>query len=198
MKRRPSYGRRLGNFLIVFAGFVILLLLVTGRWRLVWNILFTPSYRVHVTVADVDAAQARWQARAVHDYRIMVAQGQPRLRGAVYEVTVRNGQITAGRRALLNPPWTPGQAKSFSAEQWEPLKPGPPLAEMETYTVPGLFDVARQIFERGPFEGRCNSEATIAFDPDRGFPTKIEYAWDTNCEKNSPELWAVVEFVPLR
>lgn len=198
MKRSPSYGRRLGNFLVIFAGAVILVLLVTGRWRSVWNALFTPAYRIHVTVADVDTAQARWQARAVNDYRIMVVQGQPRLRGAVYEVTVRDGQVTAGRRALLNPPWTPEQAKLFSAEQWESLKPGPPLAEMEIYAVPGLFDVTRQVLERGPFEGRCNTEATITFDPDWGFPAKIEYAWDTNCERNSPELWTVVEFVPLR
>jgi len=175
-----------------------LFLLLTGGWRSLWKALFTPSYEVNVSVADVDAAQATWRERAVSDYRIMVVQGQPSLRGAAYELTVRQGQITAGRRALLVPPWTPEQAKSLLATDWESLKRGPPLAELETYTVPGLFDAARQTIERGPLEGRCDSEATITFDPDWGFPARIEYVWDTNCARNSPELWVVVEFVPLR
>lgn len=197
-KRKTLFTKRLAYFAVILAVIVALVLLITGGWKSLWNALFTPSYKVNFTAEDVDAAQAKWQARTASDYQIVVVQGQPRLRGAAYEVTVRNGQITAGRRALLTPPWTPEQAKSLAAETWEPLAKGPPLAELETYTVPGLFDAARQTIGRGPFDGRCAAKATVTFDPDWGFPTKIEYAWDTDCEKNSPELWVVVEFVPLR
>jgi len=197
-ERKTPFTKKLIYLAVILAVIGAFVLLITGGWKSLGKALLTPSYKVNVAAADVDTAQATWQARAVSSYRIVVVQGQPRLRGAAYEVTVRNGQITAGRRALLDPPWTPEQAKSLPAEAWESLAKGPPLARLEPYTVTGLFDAARQTIARGPFEGRCNTEATIAFDPDWDFPTKIEYAWDTNCERNSPELWVVVEFVSLR
>ena len=197
-ERKTPFTKKLIYLAVILAVIGAFVLLITGGWKSLGKALLTPSYKVNVAAADVDTAQATWQARAVSSYRIVVVQGQPRLRGAAYEVTVRNGQITAGRRALLNPPWTPEQAKSLPAEAWESLAKGPPLARLEPYTVTGLFDAARQTIERGPFEGRCAARATITFDPDWGFPAEIEYVWDTNCERNSPELWVVVEFVSLR
>ncbi|MBC7250994.1 MAG: hypothetical protein H5T62_12010 [Anaerolineae bacterium] len=185
-------------WLMALAAVVALFLLVTGRWRALLADLLTPSYRVNVKAEDVEAAQARWQAKALSSYRLIVVHGQPSLRGAAYQITVRNGEIVAGRRALLLPPWTPEQANAIPAEEWDLLDPGPSLAKLQPYTIPGLFEAARQTIERGPLEDRCDSEARITFDPEWSFPTRIEYAWDANCEKNSPELWAVVGFVPLR
>jgi len=197
-ERKTPFTKKLIYLAVILAVIGAFVLLITGGWKSLGKALLTPSYKVNVAAADVDTAQATWQARAVSSYRIVVVQGQPRLRGAAYEVTVRNGQITAGRRALLDPPWAPEQTKSLPAEAWDSLAKGPTLARLEPYTVTGLFDAARQTIERGPFEGRCAARATITFDPDWGFPARIEYAWDTNCERNSPELWVVVEFVPLR
>ncbi|MDY7040519.1 MAG: DUF6174 domain-containing protein [Chloroflexota bacterium] len=197
-KPKKSYRRRLLISASILVVTVALILLLTGGWRRVWEALVVPSYTVNVSAEDVDNAQAIWRERAVRNYQITILQGQPQLRGAVYELTIHGEQVVKGRRALLLPPWTLEQAKSLPAEEWEEVEEESHLAELEIYTVTALFEVARQTIERGAKDGRCDTESTITFDPDWGLPVQIEYAWDTNCARNSPEWWAVLDFVPLR
>ncbi|MCO6453063.1 MAG: hypothetical protein J5I90_19925 [Caldilineales bacterium] len=110
------------------------------------------------SIAEMDRAEAAWEANPVLSYRIVVEVNRPdELRRN--ELTVENGVVTSAVMLL----WDRGQ------REWrEPF----PLDETQAFpwTVPGLFDTVRGAIEHS---GRTVIRVEMGGEPP--FPRQIQF-----------------------
>lgn len=110
----------------------------------------TPS----TTAAEIDAAEAQWQAAGITSYRITVRDVGALWFSQTETITVRDGQVVDQSETCRDTAGGPHPCKVF---------PG----DAQTYTVPGLFARARALsMARG-------TAAVTLFDPTWFYPRAI-------------------------
>lgn len=111
-----------------------------------------------ISLAELDAAEAAWQANPLPDYHIIVDVKRPdELRRN--ELTVRKGEVTEAVMMLWD-----GRDRSWR----EPLQLD--ASQSFPYTVPGLFDTVRGALEHS---GRTVIRVDMQGDP--LFPWRIQF-----------------------
>ena len=164
-----------------------LLLRLTGLAALV-----LVAVRLIGSGADVVAeAEQRWQDSAVSDYRIQVRE----LQGTwcYYDVNteVRGGQVVTSTITAHYGP-ARGCWNYTGGVVEEPVGLSPETAAR--WTVPGLFDIARQWEDLG---GDKDLEIALEFDPKLGYPVRLFR--DNTVAIDDQEGLSVVDFqVPER
>jgi len=126
--------------------------------------------------AEIERNEAKWQERALDDYRIVVRVSSL-WHMQTHTVVVRDGVVVEASATC-----TPAPIQGRECE----VRP----FDGEAYLVPGLFDQARWIAARGQAQ-----HMQIEFDARYGYPTRIRY--------DDPEVideewgWGVEEFEVL-
>ncbi len=160
MKRR--------NLIVVLILFGLVLAGVLARYSLFGSPL----------LAQVQIAEAKWQARNIASYRISVLRVENIFHAQTNELTVRNGQVVEQGATCIPAPFegTTCTVRPFDASD---------------YTIPGLFATARALAM-----GEGGQSVEITFDENFGFPKAIHS--DTPEVRDAAQAWSVVSFEALQ
>ena len=99
---------------------------------------------------------------------------------STHVVTVRNGEVVNASASCVTAPMETALGKECEVEDFDP----------GTYTVPGLFAVARSLTKASPGDA-----IEIDFDDTHGFPKRISY--DLADAVDEEQSWGVRAFEVL-
>ena len=131
-------------------------------------------------VAQVRRAERRWQRGDIGNYRIEVSLRSGTWHYQTHVVTVRNGEVVDASASCVTAPMETALGKECEVEDFDP----------GTYTVPGLFALARSLTEASPRDA-----VEIDFDDTCGFPKRISY--DLAHAVDEEQAWGVRAFEVL-
>ncbi|MCJ7551236.1 MAG: DUF6174 domain-containing protein [Anaerolineae bacterium] len=131
-------------------------------------------------VAQVKRAEQRWQRSDIGSYRIEVSLRSGTWHYESHVVTVRDGEVVDASASCVTAPMETALGKECEVEEFDP----------STYTVPGLFVLARSLTEATPA-----GAVEIDFDDTYGFPKWINY--DLADVIDEDQAWSVGAFEVL-
>jgi len=131
-------------------------------------------------VAQVRRAERRWQRSDIDSYRIEVSLRSGSWHYQTHVVTVRNGEVVDASASCVTAPMETALGKECEVEDFDP----------GTYTVPGLFALARALAEANP-----GGAVEIDFADTYGFPRWISY--DLADVVDGDQAWSVGAFEVL-